>query len=271
MVEVKNNDKNKYVIFGDPVEHSKSPQMHNAAFDYLKNNSFYEKHQLVDGKNLKKEFLDNAYMGANITVPHKEEAFKQADEVIGIANDIEAVNTYIKKDDRIIAYNTDAPGFLKAIKSFKNVKKVLILGAGGTAKALACALKENNYDITVVNRSANKLQFFKDKDISCFDWKNFRLDHFDLVVNSTTAGLKDENYPIAKSKLENVFLNSKYAFDCIYGKETPFLRLAKLEGLETKDGEDMLLYQGVLAFEYFTETKADEELIKVMREGLKNI
>lgn len=268
-MEVETINMNKYVIFGDPVAHSKSPQMHNAAFEYIKNDSIYDKYLLKDGKDLKKEFLENSYMGANITVPHKEEAFKQADEVVGIAQEIEAVNTYINKDGKVIAYNTDAPGFLKAIESFGDVKKVLILGAGGTAKALACALKENGFDVTVVNRTASKLQFFKDKDIKCFDWHSFRLDHFDLVVNSTSAGLKDDNYPITKTKLENIFLNTKYAFDCIYGKETPFLALAKKEGLKTKDGEDMLLYQGVLAFEYFTNTKADDALIETMRQGLK--
>lgn len=72
-----------------------------------------------------------------------------------------------------------------------------------------------------------------------------------------------------KAQLENVFLNSKYAFDCVYGKETAFLKLAKKEGLKTKDGEDMLLYQGLLAFELFTNTKADNSVVETMRKGLR--
>ncbi|AXH09873.1 shikimate dehydrogenase [Malaciobacter halophilus] len=263
------NNTQVYAIFGDPVEHSKSPQMHNSAFEFLNIDAVYKKHHLKDGKKLKEEFLNNLYSGANITVPHKEQAFKQADEVVGIANEIQAVNTYIKKDKKVIAYNTDAPGFLKAIESFKDVNKVLVLGAGGTAKAIALALQEKKIDVTVVNRSDSKLEFFKQKNIKCFSWKDFRLDYFDLVVNSTSAGLKDENLPMNKAQLENVFLNSKYAFDCVYGKETAFLKLAKKEGLKTKDGEDMLLYQGLLAFELFTNTKADNSVVETMRKGLR--
>ncbi len=268
MSEKKNKNMKNYAIFGDPVEHSKSPQMHNSAFNYLQIDANYKKHHLKDAKKLKNEFLKK-YAGANITVPHKEEAFKQADEVIGIANEIQAVNTYINKDGKIIAYNTDAPGFLKAIECFGKLEKVLIIGAGGTAKAIALALKEQNIEITIVNRSDDKLKFFKEKGFITYNWNNFRLDHFDLVVNSTSAGLKDDTYPMNKGQLENIFLNSKYAFDCVYGKETPFLQLAKLEGLKTKDGEDMLLYQGVLAFEYFTDTKLDENTIETMRQALR--
>ncbi|RXK00962.1 shikimate dehydrogenase [Arcobacter sp. CECT 8986] len=263
------NNTQVFAIFGDPVEHSKSPQMHNSAFEYLDIDAVYKKHHLKDGKKLKDEFLNNLYNGANITVPHKEQAFNQADEVVGIANKIKAVNTYVKKDDKVVAYNTDAPGFLKAIESFGEVRKVLILGAGGTSKAIALALQEEGKDVVVVNRSESKLDFFKENNIKCYSWQDFRLDYFDLVVNSTSAGLKDDKLPMNKSQLENIFLNSTYAFDCIYGKETPFLALAKKEGLKVKDGEDMLLYQGVLAFEYFTNRKIDLKTIEIMRKALK--
>lgn len=265
-----NNDNKKFVIYGDPVEHSKSPQMHNAAFVYLNQNSSYEKVHLKDGKKLKKDFLSDNIQGANITVPHKEEAFKQADEVVGIAKEIGAVNTYIKNSKgKILAYNTDAPGFLKAIESFGELNNILVIGAGGTAKAIALALQGEGKKVTILNRSKDKLKFFKDRKIKTFNWDSFQMDHFDLVVNSTSAGLKDKNYPCNKTMLENIFLNSTNAFDCIYGKETPFLKLAKIEGLKTKDGEDMLLYQGVLAFEYFSEQKANKEITKIMRDALK--
>jgi shikimate dehydrogenase len=262
-------EKEKFFIFGNPIEHSKSPQMHNSAFDHLNLNSFYDKYLLEDGKKIKEMFnLKNA-KGANITVPFKEDAFKLADEVVGIANDIEAVNTYVKKDNKIYAYNTDAPGFKKAIEGFGKIKSVLILGAGGTAKAIAMALKEENIEVRILNRSDEKLKFFKSKGFKTYTWGNFQMNHYDLIVNSTSAGLNDSDYPIKKTTLESIFLNAKCAFDCIYGKETPFLKLAKEEGLKVKDGEDMLLYQGVLAFELFTDTKADKTLIEVMRKALK--
>lgn len=257
------------VIFGNPVEHSKSPQMQNAGLKKLNFNAIYKKHHLEDGNTIKKVFLENNYLGANITVPHKEVAFKNAHEVRGIAKKIKAVNTYINENGKIIAYNTDAPGFLKAIESFGKVKSVLLLGAGGTAKAIALSLQEKKIDVTVLNRSAKKLEFFKNENITSYSWDDFNPTQYDLVVNSTSAGLKDEYLPCDKEILEPILKKTSYAFDCIYGKITPFLALAKENGCKIKDGEDMLLFQGVLAFEYFTNCKADESTIEAMRKGLK--
>ena len=259
----------KFVIFGNPVAHSKSPQMQNAGFESLKYDGFYDKHHLEDGSTIKDVFLTNSYEGANITVPHKEHAYVNADEVRGLANKIHAVNTYINENGKIVAYNTDAPGFLKAIESFGVVKNVLLLGAGGTAKAIALALQEKNIKVTVLNRSAGKLEFFKNEGITSYSWDDFKAENFDLVVNSTSAGLKDEYLPCDKAILEEAFKSAKYAFDCVYGKVTPFLALAQEKGLEIKDGEDMLLFQGVLAFEYFTKQKVGEDVVEAMRKGLK--
>ncbi len=257
----------KFAIFGNPVEHSKSPNMHNAGFKHIGFDGRYEKYLLEDGEKIAEEFLKNGYEGANITVPFKEIAFKKAHEVRGIAKQIKAVNTYINENGKIIAYNTDAPGFLKAIESFKNVKNVLLLGAGGTAKAIALILRQNNINVHVLNRSKEKLSFFKDENITCFTWDEFEAGKYDLVVNSTSAGLKDENLPYEQEKLSHILKNSRFAFDCIYGKTTPFLALAKEWGCEVKDGKDMLLFQGVLAFELFAKLKASDELVGVMKES----
>ena len=263
------NMKNQFVIFGNPVEHSKSPQMQNAGLKHINFDGNYKKHHLVDGNTIKDVFLQNNYIGANITVPHKEDAFVNADEVRGLAKEIKAVNTYINENGKVVAYNTDAPGFLKAIESFGTIKNVLLLGAGGTAKAIALALKSKNINVTVLNRSQGKLDFFKEHQIPCFSWENFEAETYDLIVNSTSAGLKDEYLPCDKEILETVFKNAKFAFDCVYGKITPFLALASENALEIKDGEDMLLFQGLLAFELFTNTKADNSVIEAMRKGLK--
>ncbi|AXX89734.1 shikimate dehydrogenase [Arcobacter suis] len=261
--------KEKFAIFGNPVAHSKSPQMQNAGLNHINFDGNYEKYHLENGNEIKEVFLKNNYKGANITVPHKEFAYENADVVRGLAKEIKAVNTYILEDGKVIAYNTDAPGFLKAIESFGTIKNVLLLGAGGTAKAIALALKSKNINVTVLNRSEGKLEFFKEHQIPCFSWGNFEPTKYDLIVNSTSAGLKDEYLPCDKKILKTVLKDASFAFDCVYGKITPFLALAKENGLEIKDGEDMLLYQGVLAFEYFTDTKANESLVKTMRKGLK--
>ncbi len=258
-----------FAIFGNPVEHSKSPQMHNSGFKSLGLDAKYIKHSLENGNIIKDVFIKSGYYGANITVPHKEFAFINADEVRGIAKDIKAVNTYVLEDNKIIAYNTDAPGFIKAIESFGKINSVLLLGAGGTSKAISLALKEKNIAVTILNRSENNLEFFKNNNFPCFTWETFKTNKYDLIVNSTSAGLKDELLPCPIEILNQVLDKASFAFDCIYGKITPFLALCKHKGLIVKDGEDMLLYQGVLAFEYFTKVKADENIIEAMREGLK--
>lgn len=262
-------NKEIFAIFGNPVEHSKSPEMHNAGFENINYNAEYKKHLLEDGETIKEVFLNANYKGANITVPHKELAYKNADEVRGLANEIKAANTYIKEDGKVIAYNTDAPGFLYAIESFGELKKVLILGAGGTAKAISLALQQSDIDVTVLNRSEGKLGFFKEHDIKAFTWDEFEAQNYDLIVNSTSAGLKDEHLPCPEEILEKVLKNASCAFDCVYGKITPFLQKAQEKNLQTKDGEDMLLYQGVLAFEYFTKQNIDDETIETMRKALK--
>jgi len=259
----------KYTIYGNPIIHSKSPQMYNAVFKHLKQDRNYDKTLIEDGNDLKDNFLNNNIQGANITVPHKEIAFKNADEVKGIALKIGAVNTYINNNGKILAYNTDAPGFMRAIEEFGAIKKVIILGAGGTAKAIAVALKEANIKTTVLNRSKNKLEFFRDLDCDVFSWDDFICEDYDLVINSTSAGLKDEELPAPEPIIIDILYTSNFAMDCIYGKMTPFLQKTQDKGLTFKDGEDMLLYQGVLAFELYTGIKADKELVEVMRKGLK--
>lgn len=261
---------NYFTIFGNPVVHSKSPQMHNSGFQYLDFDGVYDKTQLEDGSTIKKVFLDKHLKGANITVPHKEDAYQNADEIKGLASKIGAVNTYINENGKVVAYNTDAPGFMKAIEEFGEIKKAIILGAGGTSKAIAVAFNEAGIETTIVNRSEGRLEFFKKLDCKTFTWDNFICKNYDLVVNSTSAGLKDDSYPTPLPILKNILKNSRYVIDCIYGKITPFLAKAKEYKLPCKDGEDMLLYQGAFAFELFTSTKADNKVIEVMREALRN-
>jgi shikimate dehydrogenase len=258
-----------FTIFGNPVSHSKSPNMHNFAFSEFKVDANYSKTHLEDGYKIKEEFKNQNFSGANVTVPHKEIAYEICDEVIGIANQIKAVNTIINRNGKLYGYNTDAPGFIEAIKEFGDIKNILIIGAGGTAKSLALIFKQHNINTTVLNRSESRFEFYKDLGLNTFTWDNFEVSDYDLVVNSTSAGLSDDSLPLPKKLLENIFKHTKYAVDVIYGKQTPFLKLAKELKLQTKDGEDMLLYQGVLAFELFTDIKINQNLIDTMRQGLK--
>ena len=267
----------QFTIYGNPVEHSKSPQMHNAGFELLNIDASYSKTLLEDGSTIKDEFLNNNISGANITVPHKNDAFDNADIVDEYAKKIGAVNTYINENGKVKAYNTDAPGFYKAIEEFGEIKNVLLLGAGGTAKAIAVILRSKDIKVTILNRSQNNREFFTNIGCRFYDHDNLRLFFsgggvefdYDLVVNSTSAGLKDDNYPAPLELLKPALQNASFAFDCIYGKVTPFLKIANEYNLKSKDGKDMLLFQGVLAFELFTGTKADKQLVEAMRKGLK--
>lgn len=266
----------KLGIFGNPVEHSKSPLMQNSALKSLAINGFYDKYLLLDGSKIKEEFIKLDLNGANITVPHKEEAFKNADEVRGIASKIGAVNTYVKEDGKIVAYNTDAPGFMKAIEEFGEIKSACILGAGGTARAIAVALKDANIEVTVINRSREgRLEFFEELGCTCYttdELLSLSAIHYPLstiIINTTSAGLKDDLLPVPKELLKQLMKNTKFAFDCIYGKITPFLAMARELNLRYKDGKDMLLYQGVLALELFLGTKITQSTIKQMDKCLK--
>jgi shikimate dehydrogenase len=243
-----------FLIFGNPVEHSKSPLMHNYFFKKSGINECYGRYLLENGENIIKKFKELKIKGANVTVPHKEWAFKLCDEVRGIAKEIGAVNTLVEENGKIIGYNTDAPGFLEAIKEFE-YEKVLIIGAGGTAKALSLVLPQAD----ILNRSEKRLEYFKKKNKKTFTWNSIDNFNYDLIINTTSAGLNDDNLPAPENILQKFFTNAKYAVDVIYGKETPFLKLAKKYNLKTKSGLDMLVYQGVLAMELFLNKKLERK------------
>jgi shikimate dehydrogenase len=258
--------KKLFLIFGNPVSHSKSPLMHNYFFKKEKIDACYGRYLLEDGEEIIKRFKELKIDGANVTVPHKEWAYKLADEVRGIAKEIGAVNTLVRENEKIIGYNTDAEGFLEVIKDF-DYKNVLIIGAGGTAKALSVILPEAD----ILNRSERRLSFFKEKGKNVFTWKSLDRFDYDLIINTTSAGLNDDNLPAPEEILKKLFSNAKYAVDVIYGKETSFLKLAKKFNLITKSGLDMLVYQGVLAMEYFLGKKLNKkEVAEIYFEILKD-
>ena len=251
-----------FAIFGDPVAHSRSPLMHNYVFKKLGYSACYTRVHLLDGAKLKERFFALGLKGANVTVPHKEAAFEACDEVRGFAKNVGVVNTLINENGRLIGYNTDADGFIYAMSEFKEIKKILILGAGGTAKALAQRFLQEELEVSLLNRSAPKLAYFEKLDIKCFTWENFESEAYDLVVNTTSAGLKDKELPAPHNMITEILNATRYAADAIYGKMTPFLALADENKIPFKDGADMLLGQGVLANELFVNHSLKKEEIK---------
>ncbi len=245
--------KQLFAIFGNPVSHSKSPLMHNLSFQGLGYEACYTRHLLEDGTKLKETFFNLKLKGVNVTVPHKEHAYNACDILDPFAKKIGVVNTIVEKEGKLYGYNTDAPGFLKAISEFENAKTVLFLGAGGTAQSTSSILRDEGYEVTLLNRSEGRLEKYKKDGFQTYTFENFTPKTYDLVINMTSAGLEDDSLPAPKALLDSVLTHSKACVDVIYGKETPFLKLAKSYHMPTKDGSDMLLYQGIIAFEYFTD------------------
>ena len=251
-----------FTIFGNPVSHSKSPLMHNLSFKGLNYSGCYTRYRLEDGTTLKEKFLELGIKGANITVPHKEHAFNACDELDEFAQKVGAVNTIVKREGKLYGYNTDAPGFLRAISEFKDIKTVLFLGAGGTAQSTSVVLRDAGYEVTLLNRSEKRLEKFQESGFKTYTFDTFQAEKFDLIVNMTSAGLEDELLPCPKEILNTILPQAKASVDVIYGKETPFLKLSKAYNIPTKDGSDMLLYQGIIAFQEFTEGKFSFNEIK---------
>lgn len=268
-------------IIGDPVEHSLSPAMHQAAFKKLELPFSYSKIHLKN-KELKIFFstlVASNYLGFNVTIPHKEAVLDYIDEFSDEAKLVGAVNTVKISENKIVGYNTDGQGYIEALKREKRFvvkgKKALILGAGGAARGLIAALALNGIkEIKVCNRSFERAQslckefskkFVKIK-IVAIEWqKNYLakiLPKIDLVIQSTSLGLKGEEIPhFPWDKLSSKCLVT----DIIYSP-TPFLAEAKKRKFKTQNGLGMLLYQGVLAFEIWTDKKAP---ILVMKKALK--
>ena len=253
-----------FAIFGDPVSHSISPLMHNYAMRGLGIDACYTRYRLEEGTKLAETFHQLRLSGVNVTVPHKEAAYHACDRVEGIANEIEAVNTIVLQEDKLVGYNTDAPGFLKSVLQMGHISSVCILGAGGTAKAIASAFKARKNSVTIINRSPNRLEWFEKRGYRCMTWETFKAgEHYDLLVNTTSAGLQEAMLPAPETIIFNLLRHTSYAIDVIYNKTTPFLQAAKEAGIPCKDGSEMLLYQGVIAFTHFFAHRYTEEEIEV--------
>lgn len=252
-----------FAIFGDPVAHSRSPLMHNSVFKHLNYKACYTRVHLIDGSKLRETFFALGLSGANITVPHKEAAYTACDEIRGFAKKVGVVNTIVNENGRLIGYNTDADGFMFAIKEFGAIKHILVLGAGGTAKALCARFIDADIKVSVLNRSQNRLAYFRELGCDCFIWDDFKIGKYDLVVNTTSAGLKDEELPAPSELIEKILDNTSFVADAIYGKVTPFLKLTQSKNITSKDGADMLLGQGVLANELFVNYELKTSDIKL--------
>lgn len=253
-----------YAVFGNPISHSKSPLLHNFVFRSLNIPSLYGRYALQGSGSLAETFRSLRLTGANVTVPFKEEAFDACDTIHGIAQKIGSVNTLRLEDGKINGYNTDAEGFYKTLEGKISPKRVLILGAGGTAKALATIFREKQIPCTLLNRSKHRLEPLIKAGHSALSHEEFSPSAFDLILNATSAGLSDDSLPLPKEQLQELFVHGSLAYDVIYGKETPFLRLAKAQNLSTQDGRAMLIEQAALSAFYFNDQNIPLETLRAL-------
>jgi len=242
----------KFLVIGNPIEHSLSPKLHNY---WIKNNgidAIYEKTKLdVDElENIVLQIKQKKIYGVNITVPFKKAIIPFLDELTTEADSTQSVNTLFLKDNKVIGHNTDIIGFETSIKKSKfNIfnKEVLILGAGGVVPSIIFALNKMKVSkIIISNRTREKAENFRKlfKNIEIIDWGE--VTNFDMIINATSVGLKKEDRII----LDFSSISKKSLFyDVIYNpKETNFLKTGKKMGNMTLNGKLMFIYQALSAF-----------------------
>ena len=277
-----------YGIIGNPLNHTLSPLMHNAAFKALKVNAVYKPFSIEEDE-LKLFFEDlkeenNPIFGLNVTVPYKEKVLGYMDGMNTFAEKVGAINTIvINRQRKLFGYNTDGPGFLSHLLELgfdPKDKHVAIMGAGGTTRAILCVLcllQDRPMQIKLYNRSKeNALNLIKDiasrVDTSIIDVvddvEDLNIEITDLLVNTTTVGMK-KNDPLMIDP--NLLHANLLVYDVIYApKETPLLVEAKQRGAKTANGLGMLFFQGVLAFQHWADCQIDDKLKKVMRKALED-
>jgi shikimate dehydrogenase len=247
-------------VLGHPVEHSRSPAIHNAAFEALGLEWRYVKLPVAPDvfDETVRALPQSGYRGANVTIPHKEAAIALADDATDAARSIGAANTLTFADGSVHADNTDAAGLLAALPRAPKGMAALVLGAGGAGRAAAWALREAGAEVSVWNRTPERAASLA-ADLG-IEWVEAPVGA-ELVVNATSVGLQPgdaiEELPVAWIDPPRV------AVELVYGDhETPFAAWAKAGGAELVDGLEVLVRQGALSFERWTGHEAPLEVMR---------
>ena len=260
----------KYIVIGNPIEHSLSPKLHNYWIKKNNINAVYDKKRIDQSEleNIIFEVKEGKISGINVTVPFKKAAIPFLDELSIEANKTQSVNTIYLNNGKIIGHNTDAAGFELAIKYLKyniNNKRIFILGAGGVVPSIIFSLnKMQPSKIILSNRSRDKAENLKElfKNVEIINWGE--MPDFDMIINATSLGLKEEDE--IKLDISNVG-NNKIFYDVIYNPtETNFLKKAKNLGHQVENGKMMFVYQAHQAFTLWHKVmpKIDSETIKLL-------
>ena len=260
-------------LIGDPVDHSLSPYMHNAAFEALKIDAHYALWgaSLADLPARIETLREDAILGANVTVPHKQVVMPLVDELSDTARRIGAVNTIIPRDGRLLGDNTDAFGFARSLRETCDGRapgKAVVVGAGGASRAVLVSLQEIGVaEIVLVNRTLAKAESLAgdladgEHAIRVVAWDDLAdtAASTDVLVNATSIGWHGDELPFDATVIE-ALPDAAVVMDLTYRK-TALLHQAKARGLREVDGLPMLIYQGARAFSLWTGQVAPVEVM----------
>tara|TARA_B100000989_G_scaffold236004_1_gene182856 strand:+ start:53 stop:841 length:789 start_codon:yes stop_codon:yes gene_type:complete len=260
----------KFCVIGNPIDHSLSPKLHNFWLKKNKIDANYEK-KLINEKEIP-ELIESIRKteinGVNVTVPFKNSVVPFLDNLSSEARKTNSVNTICVEEDKVIGHNTDIAGFELALRYINydvKKKKAFIIGAGGVSPSIIFALKNMKCEnIFLTNRTLEKAAKIKEtfNDITIQKWGD--IPEFDIVINATSIGLKNENFDLDLNK----YGNNKFFYDVIYNpNETNFLKDARLKGNKTENGKMMFIYQAHQSFTLWNKVlpKIDEETIEILR------
>ncbi|HEY9576939.1 MAG TPA: shikimate dehydrogenase [Pseudobacillus sp.] len=257
--------KKLFGVIGDPIAHSMSPAMHNDAFVRLGIDGYYHPfHVKPEGLAAAVQGMKAiGVQGFNVTIPHKSAIIPLLDQVDPLAKAIGAVNTVVREDGGWTGYNTDGAGFVRGLREAYGEpleeKRVLLIGAGGAARAIYYTLaSEKVSQIDIANRTAEKAASLAENcpysvtgSVKTTDEAAEQLEEYDVIIQTTSIGMSPliEASPISVQKIKA----GTFVSDIIYNPlETKLLQEAKKRGARTQNGLKMFVYQGALAFERWT-------------------
>jgi shikimate dehydrogenase len=260
----------KFLVIGNPINHSLSPKLHNYWIKYNNIDAIYDKQKLNENEleNLILQVKEKKIDGINVTVPFKRAVIPFLDKLTIEAEKTQSVNTIYLNNNNLTGHNTDIDGFEISIKKSKFDifnKKVLILGAGGVVPSIIFTLnKMKASKIIISNRTKEKAERLKNlfNNLEVVDWGE--VPNFDMIINATSLGLKREDE--INIDLSSVGQN-KFFYDVIYNpRETTFLLTGKNQGNRVKNGKLMFIYQALSAFYIWhgIKPKIDNKVIKLL-------
>lgn len=262
----------RLAVLGHPVGHSRSPVMQNAALTDLglDGDWSYEAIEVEPARfaALVRGMEADGFVGANVTVPHKQAALELADEATPTAKAIGAANTLTFSAGLILAENTDAPGAIDVLPDSPTGKRTLLLGAGGAARAVLWALVGAGADVEVWNRTADRAEaLVAELGGRAVGGPDVRGPEYELIFNSSAAGL-DGTDSLHQLPLDpESFRPGQVVVDMVYGeRETSLLTAARAAGAEVIDGLEILVRQGARSLEIWTGRKPS---LDVMRDAAR--